>query len=75
MKLFDISQGKEIEKDGQTKTVWIKHGIGFQKEGKNIRIKLESLPIPDKDGEIWLNVFPNEGKDSADSKDPWGDNR
>lgn len=72
MKMFDISQAKEVVKDGETKTHWINHGIGFQKEGKNIRIKLESLPIPDKDGEIWLNVFPQKPKDGNNGGDPWG---
>lgn len=73
MKMFDISQAKEVEKNGEIKKYWINHGVAFQKEGKNIRIKLESLPIPDKDGEIWLNVFPKDDS-KKDNSDPWGDN-
>lgn len=70
--MFDISQAKDVEKNGETKTHWINHGIAFQKEGKNLRIKLESLPIPDKDGEIWLNVFPKD-EGGKNNSDPWGD--
>lgn len=53
-KQYNVSQAKEIE--GRDKPIWIKHGLAFEKEGK-IRIKLDSLPIPDKNGEIWLNLF------------------
>jgi len=77
MKQFDLVQAKDSEKDGETKTYWINHGIGFHKEGKDIRIKLESLPIPDKNGEIWLNLFPKKPKDGANGGNdgnPWGDN-
>ena len=48
-KRYNVSQAKDIP--GRDKPVWLKHGIAFEKDGK-IRIKLESLPIPSKDGEI-----------------------
>ena len=33
----------------------------FDKEdGKPPRIKLEALPIPNKDGEIWLSLFEDD---------------
>ena len=54
MKRYNLSQAKEVP--GRDKPVWIKHGVAFEKEGK-IRIKLESLPIPNRDGDIWLSLF------------------
>lgn len=53
-KQYNVTQAKEIE--GRDKPIWIKHGRAFEKDGK-IRIKLDSLPIPDQKGEIWLNLF------------------
>ena len=47
---YNLSQAKEIP--GRDKPYWVKVGIGLEKEGK-IRIKLDVLPIPNKDGEIW----------------------
>ena len=71
-KRFTVSQAKDIP--GRDKPVWLKHGIAFEKDGK-IRIKLESLPIPNKDGEIWLSLFEDTGRESysrteAGSADP-----
>jgi hypothetical protein len=50
------------------KPVWLKHGIAFEKDGK-IRIKLESLPIPNKDGDIWLSLFEDTGRESYSRAD------
>jgi hypothetical protein len=51
---YNISQPKTNYKTGEG--YWVKHGIG-EKGSRNFWIKLESLPIPNKDGEIWLNLF------------------
>ena len=59
MKRFTVSQAKEV--DGRDKPVWLRHGIAFQKEGKALRVKLESLPIPNREGEIWLSLFEDDG--------------
>lgn len=41
-------------KDG--KTYWLKVGAQFQsKDGIGWTIKLDALPLPDKDGNIWLS--------------------
>ena len=60
---YNLSQAKEIP--GRDKPYWVKVGIGLEKEGK-IRIKLDVLPIPNKDGEIWLNLFENDKGDAPD---------
>jgi len=60
MKRFTVSQAKEVE--GRDKPVWLRHGIAFQKDGKAMRIKLESLPIPNREGEIWLTLFEDTGE-------------
>lgn len=41
------------------KTHWHKIGIAF-KNNKGMSIKLESLPLPDENGEVWVNLFPQE---------------
>ena len=53
-KRFDLMQAKEVP--GRDKPVWIRHGVAFDKDGK-VSIKLESIPLPNKDGEIWLKLF------------------
>jgi len=70
MKRFTVSQAKEIE--GRDKPVWLRHGIAFQKDGKALRIKLESLPIPNKDGEIWLTLFEDDGERRGEGFTPSG---
>jgi len=54
MKKYNVSQAKELP-DGKTR--WIRVGIAFEKDGKPPRIKLYTLPIPNKDGEVWLSLF------------------
>lgn len=56
-KPYDVVQGTKYIKDGEEKTRWQKMGVAFEKEGKITSVKLEALPIPNKDGEIWLNIF------------------
>ena len=52
------------------KTYWHKIGIAF-KNSKGMSIKLESLPLPDENGEVWLNLFPQEMKHTElDPKPP-----
>ena len=58
-KRYNVVQAKSSP--NQDKTFWHKHGVAFEKEGK-ISIKLESLPIPNAEGDIWLKLF------SADDK-------
>ena len=61
VKRYNVSQPKEVP--GRDKPVWLRHGIAFEKEGR-IRIKRESLPIPNKDGEIWLSLFEDTGREN-----------
>ena len=60
--IHDVVQGSKYEKDGEEKTRWRNLGVAFEKEGKITSIKLEALPIPDKNGEVWLNIFPQKDK-------------
>ena len=44
-------------KDGQT--FWLKIGMMIpSKEGNGFSLKLDALPLPDKDGNIWLKIAP-----------------
>tara|TARA_B100000965_G_scaffold176025_1_gene146822 strand:- start:3903 stop:4103 length:201 start_codon:yes stop_codon:yes gene_type:complete len=60
--IYDVSQGTKYLKDGEEKTRWQRLGVAFEKEGKITSVKLEALPIPNKEGEIWLNIFPQKDK-------------
>ena len=59
-KRFNVSQAKEIP--GRDKPIWLKHGVAFQSEDGKVRIKLESLPLPNAEGEVWLNLFEDDGQ-------------
>lgn len=61
-KRFNVSQAKEIP--GRDKPIWLKHGVAFQSEDGKVRIKLESLPLPNAEGEVWLNLFEDDGQGS-----------
>jgi len=74
-KRFSVVQAKEVP--GREKPVWLRHGVAFEKDGK-ISVKLETLPLPNKEGEVWLKLFDDEKKDGGDSgggQAPWGDQR
>ena len=63
-KRFSVVQAKEVP--GRDKPVWLRHGIAFQNE-KGISSKLEGLPLPNKDGEVWLKLFEDDGSRSQQS--------
>ena len=63
-KRFSVVQAKEVP--GRDKPVWLRHGIAFQNE-KGISIKLEGLPLPNKDGEVWLKLVEDDGSRSQQS--------
>ena len=60
-KRFSVVQAKEVP--GRDKPVWLRHGIAFQND-KGISIKLEGLPLPNKEGEVWLKLFEDDGSRS-----------
>jgi hypothetical protein len=57
-------QAKEIP--GRDKPIWMKHGVAFEGP-KGISIKLESLPLPNKEGEVWLKLFEDDGTQNGGS--------
>ena len=63
-KRFSVVQAKEVP--GRDKPVWLRHGIAFAND-KGISIKLEGLPLPNKDGEVWLKLFEDDGSRSQQS--------
>jgi len=56
---YNVVQGKDIP--GRDKPYWFKVGAGFEKDGK-ISIKLDALPLPNKEGDIWLKLFEYDDK-------------
>jgi len=61
-KRFSVVQAKEVP--GRDKPIWMKHGVAFEGP-KGLSIKLESLPLPNKDGEVWLKLFEDDGTQGA----------
>ena len=59
-KMFNVVQGQKRRNDPE-KTDWIKLGIAFE-DSKGMRIKLNALPLPNEEAEIWLSLFPMDDK-------------
>ena len=59
MKMYNIMQAKEIP--NRDKPVWLRIGKAFEKEEGKLRMKLDVLPLPNNDGEVWLNLFEDDG--------------
>ena len=65
---FNVTQAKTVP--GRDKAVWIRHGIAFENDQGKVRVKLESIPIPDEKGEIWLSLFEDNGERSQQGSQP-----
>jgi hypothetical protein len=59
-KMFNVVQGQKRRSDPE-KSDWVKLGIAFE-DSKGMRIKLNALPIPNQEAEIWLSLFPMDDK-------------
>lgn len=68
-KTYDVSMAQEMvgqtDENGKPKVRWVNLGIAFEKEGKPPRIKLNCLPIPNKEGEIWISLFEQKPKENG----------
>lgn len=42
------------------KTDWVRLGIGWS-DSRGTRIKLNALPLPDENGEVWISLFEDDG--------------
>ena len=62
VKVMDIVQPRE-GKEG--KTYWHKLGVKFVFDDGKESIKLDSLPLPNEKGEVWLNLFPDDRERSV----------
>lgn len=70
-KMYRIVQGQKRRNDPE-KTDWVRLGIGFS-DSNGMRIKLNALPLADANGEVWINVFADDGEQKRPSGG--GDNR
>ncbi len=59
-KMFNVVQGQKRRNEPE-KSDWVKLGIAFE-DSKGMRIKLNALPIPNQEAEIWLSLFPMDDK-------------
>jgi len=65
-KMFNVVQGQKRRNDPD-KSDWVKLGIAFE-DSKGMRIKLNALPIPNQEAEIWLSLFPMDDKGKIDNQ-------
>ena len=64
-----LVQAKEVE--GRDKPIWLNVGAVFLKDDGSISgIKLEVLPLPDANGEVWLRAFDEDAP--KQNTDPGG---
>ena len=78
-KLFDVVQPKETDKlddEWQACYQMAEPGHCFLQGGKITGIKLEALPVPDKNGEVWIRLFEKKEKPGMSNPgdsggDPW----
>jgi hypothetical protein len=50
------------------KTDWVRLGIGWS-DSKGTRIKLNALPLPDENGEVWISLFEDDGSGGGQKQD------
>ena len=67
VKIMEVKQPR-AGKDG--KTYWHKLGVKFLWDDGNESIKLDSLPLPNEKGEVWMNLFESKPKEEGAS-DTW----
>ena len=65
-KMYNVVQGQKRRNDPE-KSDWVKLGIAFE-DSKGMRIKLNALPIPNQEAEIWLSLFPMDDKGKLDNQ-------
>ena len=65
-KRFDVMSPRPGREEG--KTFWHRVGTAFQSDKGGIGIYFDSLPIPDKDGKVSVQLFEPKAKDGAPSK-------
>ena len=59
-KMYNVVQGQPRYND-PSKNDWIQLGVMWD-DSKGMRIKLNALPIPNQEAEIWLSLFPMDDK-------------
>ena len=62
VKRMEIKQPR-AGKEG--KTYWHKVGVKFLWDDGRESIKLDSLPLPNEKGEVWMNLFEPRPRDDA----------
>lgn len=55
--------GSYEDKDGNTKYNYHQVGIVIENEKGQLSLKLNSLPLPNEKGEVWVNFYPIEKED------------
>jgi hypothetical protein len=55
---FDLITGRDVTQNGATKTYWTRVGTMFpsKKEDDTYVIKLDAIPLPNKNGEVWIKA-------------------
>lgn len=59
-----VSPRQYVDRDGNEKTAWVRVGMMVPaKTGEGFAIKLEALPLPNKDGDVWIRAMVPKPKD------------
>tara|TARA_B100000287_G_scaffold403195_1_gene424800 strand:- start:14514 stop:14738 length:225 start_codon:yes stop_codon:yes gene_type:complete len=69
--IYDVMQAKP-GKEG--KTYWRNLGVAFEKNGRISSIKLECLPLPNTEGEVFLQIFEQKPKGNGSDEIKLSDN-
>lgn len=64
---FDVCSPRPT-KDG--KTYWHRVGTAFQSDKGSIGVVLDSLPLPDKEGRVSMQLFEPKAKGDAPARKP-----
>jgi len=65
-KMYNVVQGQPRYND-PTKSDWIQLGVAWD-DSKGMRIKFNALPLPNKEGDVWVSLYPKDDKDKPDSQ-------
>lgn len=65
-KMYNVVQGQPRYND-PTKNDWIQLGVAWD-DSKGMRIKLNALPLPNKEGDVWVSLFPKDDKFQGSDK-------
>ncbi len=59
-KMYNVVQGQPRYND-PSKNDWVQLGVMWD-DSKGMRIKFNALPLPNKEGDVWVRMYPKDDK-------------